>query len=92
MRVSRWIAVSTFAVAGCATAVSTNVRPPLSAALTPTAKTGEPVPLRRDPTARVILSNASGPALMSPRPWSNDHSCGEASGACAPRTDGSDRP
>ena len=60
MRVSRWIAMSAFAVVGCATAASTNVRPPLGASLTPAAKTGEQVALRHDPTARVILSNASG--------------------------------
>ena len=60
MRVSGWIAGSALAVVGCATAVTTNVRPPLGASLTPSAKTGEQVALRHDPTARVILSNASG--------------------------------
>ena len=43
---------------GCASAP--NVRSPLGAYLTPTARTGAPVPLRADPSARVILSNASG--------------------------------
>jgi mono/diheme cytochrome c family protein len=62
MRVSRRIVVSGLLVVGCATAgtgTGTNVRPPLGASLTPTARTGAPVALRHDPTARVILSNAS---------------------------------
>jgi mono/diheme cytochrome c family protein len=68
MRVSRWIVASSLLVAGCATAASTNVRPPLAATLTPNAKTGPMVPLRHDPTARVILSNASSlpPASFLP--------------------------
>ena len=46
-----------YAVA-CASAP--NVRSPLGAYLTPTAHTGAPVALHADPSARVILSNASG--------------------------------
>jgi mono/diheme cytochrome c family protein len=59
MQVSRWIVGSALLVVGCATAATTNVRPPLGASLTPTAKTGAQIPLRHDPTAKVILSNAS---------------------------------
>jgi len=59
MRVSRWVVAGALSVVGCATAASTNVRPPLGAMLTPTAKTGGSVRLHYDPTARVILSNAS---------------------------------
>lgn len=44
---------------GCASAAATNVLTPLGAGLSSGAKTGAPVPLRFDPTARVILSNAS---------------------------------
>ena len=47
------------AVAGCATAAATNVRPPLGAQLGPGAKTGTPVPLRFDPTAKVVISTAA---------------------------------
>ncbi|MGH7654087.1 MAG: c-type cytochrome [Gemmatimonadaceae bacterium] len=43
--------------AACASAP--NVISPLGAFLTPTASTGAPVPLRADPNARVILSDAS---------------------------------
>jgi mono/diheme cytochrome c family protein len=46
-------------VAGCASAAATNVRTPLAASLLPGAKTGPTVPLRFDPNARVILSNAT---------------------------------
>jgi mono/diheme cytochrome c family protein len=61
MQFSRWIGASVLLVVGCATAgPTTNVRPPLGAMLSPTAKTGSTVPLRHDPTAKVILSNASG--------------------------------
>jgi mono/diheme cytochrome c family protein len=85
MRVSRWIAASAVLIVGCATAVSTNVRPPLGAVLAPTAKTGEPVPLRRDPTARVILSNASGlpPASYLPSQATRGATVyGETCGTC----------
>lgn len=60
MRVSRSIVASALLIVGCATASPTNVRPPLGAVLSPSAKTGAQVALRHDPTARVILSNASG--------------------------------
>jgi len=60
MRVSHWALVGSMtAVVGCAAATaSTNVRAPLGARLTPDAKTGAPVALRADPTARVIRSTA----------------------------------
>ena len=59
MRASRWIVLGSGAlVAACVTAAP-NVRTPLGAQLTPDSKTGPQVPLRFDPTAKVILSNAS---------------------------------
>jgi len=59
MRASRWIVLGCGAlVAACVTAAP-NVRAPLEAHLTPDAKTGAQVPLRFDPNAKVILSNAS---------------------------------
>ncbi|HEY5062018.1 MAG TPA: cytochrome c [Gemmatimonadaceae bacterium] len=70
MRLGRWSSLGwTLIIAGCAAgAVATNVRVPLGARLLPGAKTGVPVPLRRDPTARVILSSAAGlpPASFLP--------------------------
>ena len=61
MRVSRWTVMAGAAVAAaCASAATTNVRPPLAAALSPTARTGAPVPLRFDPNAKVIVSSAAG--------------------------------
>jgi mono/diheme cytochrome c family protein len=60
MRVNRWSMLGCAVVAGCATAAATNVRTPLGAHLTPEAKTGAQVPLRADPSARVILSSAAG--------------------------------
>lgn len=62
MIASRWSALCiTIVVAGCATgAAAANIRTPLGAHLTPDAKTGQMVPLRADPTARVILSSAAG--------------------------------
>ncbi|MEO6878587.1 MAG: cytochrome c, partial [Gemmatimonadaceae bacterium] len=60
MRVSRWSMLTWTLVAGCAVgATATNVRAPLGAHLTADARTGAPVPLRADPTARVILSSAA---------------------------------
>src|SRR4051812_1387407 len=58
-------------VAACATATTAtqgNVRDPLGAFLSPGATTGAPVPLRFDPTAKVILSTAKDlpPATYSP--------------------------
>jgi mono/diheme cytochrome c family protein len=67
MRSSRWIVLGTGALfAACVTAAP-NVRAPLGAHLTPESKTGPQVPLRFDPTAKVILSNASNlpPASFS---------------------------
>src|SRR5215212_11093322 len=60
MPLNRWALVAVLAaVVACAHA-KTNVRPPLAAALSPGARTGAPVPLRRDPNAKVILSSAAG--------------------------------
>jgi mono/diheme cytochrome c family protein len=62
MRVSRWTVLTCgggIAIVGCATAAATNVRTPLGAHLTPSARTGAPVPLRVDPNAHVILSRAA---------------------------------
>ena len=49
------------AVAACATATrpATDIRSPLSATLGAGAATGAPVPLRFDPTAKVIISTAA---------------------------------
>src|SRR5262245_21176942 len=62
MRASRWMmtgcAGCAILLAACMTAAP-NVRTPLGAHLTPDAKTGPQVALRFDPTAKVILSNAS---------------------------------
>jgi|SRR5215208_3616449 len=68
MQVSRLIVFGFALAVGCATTATTNVRPPLAAALSSNAKTGAPVPLRRDPNAKVILSSAAGlpPASFSP--------------------------
>ena len=45
-------------LAACAVGTTANVRSPLGAFLSPAAMTGAPVPLRVDPTARVIISTA----------------------------------
>ena len=59
MRLSRWpIASAVVLVVACAT-TAPNIRPPLGAHLTAAALTGAPVPLRRDPNAKVVLSNAA---------------------------------
>ena len=54
-------AASIVTIAACATAhkPATDIRSPLSATLGPGAATGAPVPLRFDPTAKVILSTAA---------------------------------
>lgn len=68
MRASRWIVMGSGAlVVACVTAAP-NVRTPLGAHLTPEAKTGQQTPLRFDPNAKVILSNASNlpPASFAP--------------------------
>jgi len=67
MRASRWIVVTFALGAGCATA-AVNVRPPLGAVLSSSAKTGAPVPLRADPNTKVILSSAAAlpPATYLP--------------------------
>lgn len=83
MRLSRWpIASGALIVVACAT-TSTNVRPPLGAHLTTAAMTGAPVPLRRDPNAKVVLSNAANlpPASYLPAQAERggqvyDQSCG----------------
>lgn len=61
MRVRRWTLLSAMAaIAGCVTAGGVNVRAPIGAQLAPGAITGPQVPLKVDPNARVILSNAAG--------------------------------
>jgi mono/diheme cytochrome c family protein len=59
---SRWIAVAAVAMlSACAIGTtSSDVLSPLGAHLTPSAATGTPVALRFDPTAKVIISTASG--------------------------------
>jgi cytochrome c5 len=57
---SRTIVFASAALAVCACATAPNVRSPLGAFLSPGARTGDPVPLRIDPNARVILSGATG--------------------------------
>jgi len=60
MRRNRWPVLSgLLLMAACAHAV-TNVRTPIGARLSSTASTGPTIPLRADPTARVILSSAVG--------------------------------
>ena len=55
MRKSQLFLLGTIAAAvGCA-AATTNFRPPLEAKLGAGAKTGAPVPLRFDPTAKVVI-------------------------------------
>ena len=51
MQVSRGIVVGALLVVGCATAATTNVRPPLGAVLTPAATTGATVALKHDPSS-----------------------------------------
>lgn len=65
MKVSRWSimiwAIVASVIIGCASnRAPVDLRTPLGARLTPDAKTGATVPLRADPTAHVILSNAAG--------------------------------
>ncbi len=70
MRPGRWSLLGwSVVVVGCATgAAATNVRAPLGAHLTADAKTGAMIPLRVDPTARVIRSTAANlpPASFLP--------------------------
>jgi cytochrome c5 len=56
----RTMVLASMALAVCACATAPNVRPPLGAYLSPGARTGEPVPLRVDPNARVVLSGVAG--------------------------------
>jgi cytochrome c5 len=56
----RTMVFASVALAVCACATAPNVRSPLGAFLSPGARTGDPVPLRVDPSARVILSGAAG--------------------------------
>lgn len=69
MRLSRLVVTMSSAVvvaiAGCASAGGVNVRPPLAARLSAGATTGPVVPLTFDPSARVILSNASNLPIAS---------------------------
>jgi cytochrome c5 len=51
--------VCTLLLVGCASAAATNVRVPLGAHLTANARTGAPIPLRFDSSARVIRSTAA---------------------------------
>jgi len=77
MRFNRLMVLAgAFVAAGCASAASTtNVRPPLAATLTTGAKTGAPVPLRFDPTAKVIISSAANlpPASFLPSQAERGH-------------------
>jgi mono/diheme cytochrome c family protein len=60
MRVTRWtVMAGATIIAACAT-TATNVRTPIGAHLSASARTGAPVPLRADPNAKVILSSAAG--------------------------------
>jgi len=59
MRASRWIVLGCAGLFIACVTAAPNVRAPLGAQLTADAKTGQQVPLRFDPTAKVILSNAS---------------------------------
>jgi mono/diheme cytochrome c family protein len=60
MRNGRWKLLGwTTLIVGCASASSSNVRAPLGASLVSGSLTGVPVPLRFDPTARVIRSTAA---------------------------------
>ena len=56
----RTMVFASVALAVCACATAPNVRSPLGAFLSPGARTGDPVPLRVDPNARVVLSGAAG--------------------------------
>lgn len=59
MRMSRLFFLGTIAAAvGCA-AATTNYRAPLEAKLGPGSKTGAPVPLRIDPTAKVVIARVA---------------------------------
>lgn len=63
MRARRWTVLGgmivTTVIVGCASAAATpNVRDPLGARLTAGAKTGSPVALRFDPSAKVVISRA----------------------------------
>jgi mono/diheme cytochrome c family protein len=62
MRVPLIALATATVVIGCASASSaskTDVRPPLAARLGPGAKTGDPIPLRFDPTMKVVISKAA---------------------------------
>lgn len=66
MRKSRLFVLGTIAAAvGCA-AATTNARAPLEARLGAGAKTGAPVPLRFDPTAKVVITRV---ANLPPAPY-----------------------
>ena len=61
MRATRWTLLGwTAVIVGCASAAArTDVMTPLGAHLTAGAKTGVPVPLRFDPTARVVIARVA---------------------------------
>ncbi len=72
------------ALTACAT-MSTNVRPPLGAVLASGAKTGAPVPLRFDPSAKVVIASAANlaPATFLASQAERGHQIYENScGAC----------
>lgn len=76
--------VGTTVLVGCVSAAP-NVRPPLGASLTTGALTGAPLPLRFDPNARVIRSNAANlpPASYSTAQAARGESVyGNTCGAC----------
>ena len=59
-RTARWLGVAAVtSLAACAAGMSSVALPPLGANLTPSASTGAPVPLRFDPSAKVIRSTAA---------------------------------
>jgi mono/diheme cytochrome c family protein len=60
------VIISATVIVGCASAAArTDVRPPLGAHLTPAANTGAPVPLRIDPTAKVVIATVPNLAPAS---------------------------
>ena len=59
-RMTRWSVLGwATLVVGCASAAATNVRTPLGAHLNAGAKTGAPIPLRVDPTAKVVVARVA---------------------------------
>ena len=60
MRKKAWLLLAGMIVTGACAGAVANVRMPLGAHLSADARTGAPTPLRVDPNAKVILSNAAG--------------------------------